>query len=140
MVGPAVAPLVGGVFTHYASWRAMQVAIALAAVLTALLMYFFLTETAHAGTRGCDKDAAERVKLGLPPRRGWGIVWVNPYRSVRLLRSPNMMAVVSGLCFVRRWLLSWVQTLAGTAALLTDFGVLFCARFLIWCAHALSKQ
>lgn len=73
----------------------MQASIALGALLSAFLVFTFMPETAIPGTRGCDRAAAERVKLGLSPEeKKWGIVWVNPYKSVRLLRSPNLMAVV----------------------------------------------
>ena len=49
-----------------------------------LLLVFFIPETAHPGTRGIDKAQGSR-KL---------VVFINPFRCIKFLRSPNITAVV----------------------------------------------
>ena len=49
-----------------------------------LLLIFFFPETVHPGTRGIDKAQGPK-KL---------FVWVNPFRCISFLRSPNIMAIV----------------------------------------------
>ncbi|KII89528.1 hypothetical protein PLICRDRAFT_109834 [Plicaturopsis crispa FD-325 SS-3] len=106
LLGPALAPLAGGLAAHYASWRVMQLSLGLSGLIAFVLMYFLLPETSHPNARGIDKLAAEEgLPEGVTPRK-W--VWVNPMGSLRLLRSPNLVAVM----------------LAGTAVLLTDFVLL----------------
>lgn len=72
---------------NYFSWRAMQYAMAAAGVIGFLLMYCFLPETSHPGEKGADKRQESQ--------RGW--VWLNPFTSLRLLRSPNLLSLV-GYC------------------------------------------
>ncbi len=107
LLGPALAPLAGGmipppstfaalmnsrlgVAAHYASWRVMQYILALAAAIDFVMMYFLFPETSHPGTRGIDKRefAEERAK-------GMKYKILNPFASLRLLRSPNLLAIVS---------------------------------------------
>ncbi|KAK0186140.1 MFS general substrate transporter [Armillaria mellea] len=104
LLGPALSPLAGGWGAHYASWRWTQIALAFAGFVAFVLMFFFLPETSHPGSRGIDKM---READG-PLSKRWKWVWLNPFASLALLRSPNLM-----LC-----------TLAGAAILITDF-VLF---------------
>lgn len=87
LVGPAVAPVFGGTATHYASWRVMQLVIAAASALVGVLMLLYFPETCHPGTRGIDKL---RAKKGQDAR----FAWVNPFASLLLLRSPNLLLVV----------------------------------------------
>ena len=49
-----------------------------------LLLAFFFPETAHPGSRGIDKAGGPKKLL----------VWVNPFRCLAFLRSPNIMAIV----------------------------------------------
>jgi hypothetical protein len=60
--------------------------------LAFLLVLFFLPETSHPGTTGMEKCNRRREKQGKSPRR---LFWVNPVASLALLRSPNLLAVVS---------------------------------------------
>jgi MFS family permease len=93
LVGPAIAPFLGGAAAHYSTWRTMQFALAVLAGLAAILMYALLPETAHPGTRGAD------IRFGVDGRWSW--VWLNPARSLRLLRAPNLLLVVSGFLHVQ---------------------------------------
>ena len=63
----------------------MQVGVGFAALLTHLLMYFGMPETSHPGTRGIDKMFGGKSK--------W--VWLNPFKCLWFMRSPNLFALVS---------------------------------------------
>ncbi|KAH7927893.1 MFS general substrate transporter [Leucogyrophana mollusca] len=99
LIGPAVAPLGGGIAAHYASWRHMQYILCVASILTLILSSAFLPETSHPGSRGMDQTGASKRK----------IVFINPLRSLRLLRSPAMMlvCVVASLTLLSDFVL-WV--------------------------------
>ncbi|KAI5982803.1 major facilitator superfamily domain-containing protein [Pisolithus albus] len=100
LFGLAVAPLAGGTAAEYWSWRGFQVALGIWGLIQIGLMYWFLPETAHPGTRGIDrlKDEASRKRL----------VLVNPFQSLGMLRSPILILV----------------TVANTFALSTDYVLL----------------
>jgi MFS family permease len=83
LFGFAIAPLAGGIAAEYWSWRAFNVVLGVWGMIQMLLIYIFLPETAHPNTRGVDKMEHPRKM----------IVWVNPFSSLRLLRSPNIIAV-----------------------------------------------
>ena len=70
---------------RYASWRLMQAGIGFASLLTFVLMYVGMPETSHPGTRGVDKQFGGEFK--------W--VWLNPFRCLWYMRSPNLLALVS---------------------------------------------
>lgn len=63
----------------------MQYSVAVASIVAFTLMYYFLPETSHPGERGFEKRPVSE--------RGW--VWLNPLKSLKLLRSPNLLALVS---------------------------------------------
>jgi MFS family permease len=110
LVGPTVSPFCGGLATHYASWRVMQLAIAVAAVLVFVLMLTSLPETAHPGARGVDRDRASARKMtirngevtleadgpenAMDKGNGWGFKLLNPLGGLWLMRSPNLLFVV----------------------------------------------
>lgn len=52
-----------------------------------MVTMFFLSETSHPGTRGVDK------LVEAEGRSRW--VWLNPFKCLSLLRSPNIMLLVS---------------------------------------------
>jgi hypothetical protein len=72
---------------RYVSWRVMQAGVGFVAFLTYLLLYVGLPETSHPGTRGVDKEFGGKFK--------W--VWLNPFKSLWFLRSPNLLALVRQL-------------------------------------------
>ena len=82
----SVAPTIGGVTAHYYSWRATQYGLFFAGFVSLVLTYLFQPETSHPGARGVD----ELHRLG--EKAHW--VWLNPFKSLALLRSPNVLLVV----------------------------------------------
>ncbi|KAH9917966.1 major facilitator superfamily domain-containing protein [Fomitopsis serialis] len=96
LIGPAIAPFLGGLSVHFASWRALHMIFALLSVFMFIVMYYLLPETSHPGTRGADHKFGEEK---------WRWHWLNPLKSLTLLRAPNLLVV----------------TLATTVVLMTDF-------------------
>ncbi|KAL0950956.1 hypothetical protein HGRIS_007707 [Hohenbuehelia grisea] len=102
LLGPAIAPFVGGAATRYASWRALQAFLCGCGILLLLVMYRWFPETSHPGSRGVDKE------LPVAERRSFKFVWLNPLSGLYLLRGPTLLIVV----------------LSGYTVLLTDFVLL----------------
>ena len=86
LLGPALAPPIGGIMAHYYSWRIMQYALAAFAASNFLLTLLFQPETSQPGARGVDKLVANEGKAR------W--VWLNPFKCLSLLRSPNILFMV----------------------------------------------
>ena len=74
---------------HYYSWRSMQYALSGFAAVCWLCTLFLQPETSQPGARGIDKARAEGKKDRF--------VWLNPLNSLGLMRSPNVLFLVS--CF-----------------------------------------
>ncbi|KAI0310281.1 major facilitator superfamily domain-containing protein [Amylostereum chailletii] len=91
LLGPALAPPLGGLAAHMSSWRAMQGALCVAGVVQLVSVYSFLPETSQPHSRGIDKLRDEDRREGVPPRKCWFVL--NPFKSLTLLRSPNILAV-----------------------------------------------
>ncbi|KAF8889816.1 MFS general substrate transporter [Infundibulicybe gibba] len=106
ILGPALAPPIGGVMAHYASWRSMQAALGIAAFVAFVLMFLWFPETIHPGTRQMDKIRREVAEGRI--RFNWTHYFVNPLRPLALLKNPSLFAI----------------SLVGFTVLLTDF-VLF---------------
>lgn len=87
-LGPALAPVAGGAASHYLSWRFLQYALGVMGVVGLVLVILILPET-------LDPDLLHTRKQGGEKKAGW--VWLNPFNSLTLLRSPNVFAVVSVL-------------------------------------------
>ncbi|GLB35683.1 putative sugar (and other) transporter [Lyophyllum shimeji] len=98
LLGPALAPPIGGLMAQYASWRVMQAALGAAGCLLFICMLLFFPETSHPGMRGMDKVSTGSSRF----------VFVNPLKPLALLRSPNLFAVA----------------IAGFTVLLTNFVLL----------------
>ncbi|KAF8519615.1 MFS general substrate transporter [Hysterangium stoloniferum] len=94
LLGPATAPLTGGILSTYASWRMMQLLLFAMGLTALILIATFLPETSHPGTRGIDllyeNDSFKPVK-----RRKWRWVWLSPFTSLKLLRGPTIFFVAS---------------------------------------------
>ncbi|KAF9239076.1 major facilitator superfamily domain-containing protein [Melanogaster broomeanus] len=114
LVGLAIAPLAGGIAAEYWSWRAFNIGLGIWGLLQMLLIYVFLPETAHPNTRGIDKMEGSRKML----------VWVNPFSSLRLLRSPNIVAV----------------TLANTFALISDYVLLIPLAYTVGVRYGIARE
>lgn len=66
-------------------------------------MFVYLPETSQPRSRGIDKLLESESSLdgeddadGSSKQRGRRWVWLNPFQSVAMFRSPNLLAVVSG--------------------------------------------
>jgi MFS family permease len=98
LLGPALAPLAGGVVATYASWRIMQLIIFAMSFVALICIAVFLPETSHPGSRGVDKLLALEANIGLSPgvkSRAWKWVWLNPFKALAMLRGPNILFVIS---------------------------------------------
>ncbi|KAL5533973.1 hypothetical protein ACEPAG_433 [Sanghuangporus baumii] len=114
LIGPALAPLAGGIAAHYYTWRHMHYAILTFGLSVFFLVLFFLPETSHPGERGIEKAN--------PNSRG--LVWLNPFRSLWLLQSPNLLAI----------------TYAGTVTLLTDYVLLIPLAYTIGVRYNITNE
>ena len=63
----------------------MQAVVGCTALLTYFLVYVGMPDTSHPGTRGIDEDFGGKFK--------W--VWLNPFKCLRYMRSPNLLALVN---------------------------------------------
>ena len=104
----SIAPTIGGVTAHYYSWRTTQYGLCVAGIASFLLTLCFQPETAWPGARGVDKLIEKEG------RARW--VWLNPFGSIALLRSPNVLLLVSTrpICAQIEWLTRLAVGLAGT--------------------------
>ncbi|KAF8521417.1 major facilitator superfamily domain-containing protein [Hysterangium stoloniferum] len=96
LLGPPLAPVLGGWLATYASWRMMQLGIAIIGLLAFAFVAIFLPETSHPGTRGIDKYMVESLakSLSVPHNRThWRFVSLNPFRILLLLKSPVLVFV-----------------------------------------------
>ncbi|KAI0261741.1 major facilitator superfamily domain-containing protein [Gloeopeniophorella convolvens] len=101
LFGPALAPLLGGLTAEYASWRMLQLFLAMCGACLFAAMLLLLPETSWPRARGINKlrEAGEDVDR-------W--VWLNPFRHVTIFRSPNVLAAC----------------LAGSFALVSNYSLL----------------
>ncbi|OSD05260.1 MFS general substrate transporter [Trametes coccinea BRFM310] len=117
-VGPAIAPVAGGLATHYATWRAAQWAIFMMGLIPYIPIVFWLPET-------LDPEVARQKFLEASGgKEGRRFVWLNPFRSLALLRSPNIL----------------ITTIAGTTALLTDYALLIPLSYTIGRAYHITNE
>ncbi|KZP03569.1 MFS general substrate transporter [Athelia psychrophila] len=117
MLGPALAPLCGGLAAHYASWRYMQYTLGLCGLIAFFAVLILLPDTTHPGTKGIDKH----ISVTGSSRR---LFWVNPLTSLSLLRSPNLVAV----------------SLVRTTALITDFVLLLPLAYTIGQRYGITNE
>lgn len=81
----------------------MQYALLVCGIGAFLAVLFFLPETSHPNTRGIDKLRLKSSKDGERKMGRWGTwMWVNPMTSLGLLKSPNLLAVVSVFYLILR--------------------------------------
>ncbi|TFK50048.1 MFS general substrate transporter [Heliocybe sulcata] len=94
-LGPALAPLCGGLAAHYASWRAMQYALFVSTIIAFLFIYPFIPETIYPGAKGIEKYLRDKGT----GEEQWRWVSLNPLSSLTFLRSPNVAAVTLACAF-----------------------------------------
>lgn len=89
VLGPALSPVLAGIFTEYTSitWRATQYFLCAASALSVALTAMFLPETSHPPLPH-DRIREKRGKKFVP-------YWFNPIRSILLMRYPNIVTAVS---------------------------------------------
>ncbi|KAF8129158.1 major facilitator superfamily domain-containing protein [Boletus edulis] len=114
LFGLAIAPPVGGALSQYWSWRGFQAAVGVWSILQMLLLAFFFPETAYPGSRGIDRPRGSR-KL---------FVWINPFRCLAFLRSPNIMTI----------------TLMNTFALISDYALLVPIAYTVGAKYGIESE
>ena len=82
LLGVALSPIAGGTAAHYWSWRSMHSSLAVWGVIEMALIYMYFPETSHHSGRTLELTTS------------FNFMWINPFSSLWLLRSPNIMAVV----------------------------------------------
>ncbi|MDN8699339.1 hypothetical protein Q0L83_14275, partial [Staphylococcus aureus] len=89
--GPALSPILAGIFTQYTSitWRATQYFLCAASALSLALLTIFFPETSHPPLPHETAKQATGKKFV--------VYWFNPARSLLLLRYPNISMIVSWL-------------------------------------------
>ncbi|KAK0472280.1 MFS general substrate transporter [Armillaria novae-zelandiae] len=105
------------IVAHFSSWRTMQFILGGAGFGAFVCMYLFFSETSHPGVRGVDKLKIEEHSKA-------PFVWVNPLRSLALLRSPNLVAV----------------TIAGLTVLTTEYVLLTALPYTIGARYNISNE
>lgn len=92
VLGPALSPVLAGVFQEYTSqtWRSMQYCLAGFGTLAFVLVFVFLPETTHGGTPHSILCKERGVKF-IP-------YWFNPLKAIMLLGWPNIALIVSLAC------------------------------------------
>jgi uncharacterized membrane protein len=113
LLGVALAPITGGIAAHYWSWRSLQWSLGLWGFIEMVFIYLFLPETSHSHSGGISE-------LTTP----FNFVWINPFSSIWLLRSPNIMAV----------------TLANTSAMITEYVLLIPIAYTIGARYHVSNE
>ena len=108
LVGPAIAPFIGGFVSRYLSLRWMQLILAIGAVVAFGLVARWLPETIHPGVSGYEKalsedsdndhsitaSESELAANGSSKARKRRFVFLNPLTSLYLLRSPVLLLSV----------------------------------------------
>lgn len=89
LLGPAAAPLVGGLVSERLSWRIMQTGLGGVGIIMLALIIAYLPETMHPGTRGIDQIDVENKKAR--------VVFLNPLIPLGLLKSPVLFLSVRDL-------------------------------------------
>lgn len=94
VMGPALSPVLAGIFTQYTpiTWRATQYFLCAASALSVGLTAAFLPETSHPPLPH-ERIKAERGKKFVP-------YWFNPIRSVLLMRYPNIVLATFTSCLI----------------------------------------
>ncbi|KAF9481301.1 MFS general substrate transporter [Pholiota conissans] len=119
LLGPSLAPFVGGAISHYFSWRIMQGSMGLVGLVYFFIMLLFFPETSQPGARGIDK-----LKLEEGSKYKRRFIFVNPLRPMLLLRSPNLLLIC----------------LATSASLMTVFALLVPLPYTIGVRYQLKNE
>ncbi|OCF33611.1 dityrosine transporter [Kwoniella heveanensis BCC8398] len=90
LMGPALSPVLAGIFAEYtpATWRTSQYFLAGCGALSVFLVYFFLPETSHPPL---PHDVLKQEK-----GQKFVVYFCNPFKSIALVRWPNIAIA----CFI----------------------------------------
>ncbi|KAJ8488170.1 hypothetical protein ONZ45_g14060 [Pleurotus djamor] len=128
LLGPAIAPVTGGISAHYASWRTVQWCFLFYGLALFLAIFLWLPETSHPGSLGIEKDQSLEGANGTTESSqrhyAWKWVWLNPFQCLRLLKSPNLLLVI----------------LAGTTSLFADFVLLVPIAYTIGARYGITNE
>ncbi|KAG1737898.1 major facilitator superfamily domain-containing protein [Suillus paluster] len=113
LLGVALSPIIGGTAAHYWSWRNLHYSLGLWGIIEMVLIYVSFPETSHSHS-GVIRE----------PKTPFNFVWINPFSSLWLLRSPNIMAV----------------TLANASAMVTDYVLLVPIAYTIGARYHISNE
>ncbi|GJJ11728.1 hypothetical protein Clacol_005966 [Clathrus columnatus] len=113
LLGLPLAPMIGGALATYASWRVMQLCLAVMGLGIATVVYVYLPETSHPGARGMDKllaqERAKSIENGTNDEgeesenktsSSWRWVWLSPFSTLTLLKSPVILILASSFHIV----------------------------------------
>ncbi|KAJ7728010.1 MFS general substrate transporter [Mycena maculata] len=138
LLGNALAPIVGGWVSHYASWRYLQLGLFACGGILWLAMLLHLPETSHPGTTGLEKlfnagPKSRDVESEQHPdpeaslateRHPFHWVWLNPFACLWFLRSPNVV----------------LMSLASTAVLVTEYGLQVPMAYTIGVRYGITNE
>ncbi|KZT37231.1 MFS general substrate transporter [Sistotremastrum suecicum HHB10207 ss-3] len=101
LLGPALAPFIGGLVSEQISWRFMQAFLGLIGLMALVIIITSLPETMHPGTRGMDKVDVETEK------KGPLIVLLNPFSPLALMKSPvlSLTTIASGVVVITQYVI-----------------------------------
>ncbi|KAG1750879.1 major facilitator superfamily domain-containing protein [Suillus lakei] len=113
LLGVALSPITGGAAAHYWSWRSLHYSLGVWGIIEMVLIYLFFPETSHPHSGATHE-----------PTSGFNFVWINPFSSFWLFRSPNIMAV----------------TLANTSAMVTEYVLMVPIAYTIGARYHISNE
>ncbi|THV06857.1 MFS general substrate transporter [Dendrothele bispora CBS 962.96] len=117
-----------GLVTQFFSWRIMQLGLGTCGLLILLLVTTFFPETSIPGSRGIDKRRQELAGQGKSlteqDKELRGFQWINPFKTLLLLKSPNLLAMA----------------IAGTAVLMTDYVLLVPLAYTVGAKYDIKSQ
>lgn len=94
LLGPPLAPLTGGILATYASWRIMQLLLGLFGLLLLALVFCFLPETIHPGTKGMGSGSVGKShSVTVTPDSDWKWVWLNSFTPFSLAKGRVVLLV-----------------------------------------------
>ncbi|KAF8577030.1 MFS general substrate transporter [Ramaria rubella] len=99
LLGPALAPFVGGILATYVSWRATQLLLFFLGLVAFSSVALFLPETSHPGSKGLDIFKELQGNKFLSKKRAWHWVWLNPLTALSLLQGPVILFVSLAAAF-----------------------------------------
>ncbi|KZS89816.1 MFS general substrate transporter [Sistotremastrum niveocremeum HHB9708] len=117
LLGPAIAPFIGGLVAHHISWRIMQISLGIVGLIDLFCVITFLPETTHPGKRGIDRMGEVDEKRG-------SVVLLNPFKALGLMKSPVLLLI----------------TLAMSTMMITDFVIMLPIAYTIGQRYGITNK